>query len=38
VFLFGVAAFTWFMSGLFFGWSYEPAVRTLEAPVDAVRA
>ena len=25
VFLVGVGAFAWFMSGLWFGWSYEPA-------------
>lgn len=37
VFLFGVAAFTWFMTGLVFGWSYEPATRSLTAPAGAVR-
>jgi nitric oxide reductase subunit B len=36
VFLFGVAAFTWFMAGLLFGWSYEPAGRSLTVPVGAV--
>ena len=37
VFLFGVAAFTWFMAGLIFGWSYEPAARPQEAPAAAAR-
>ena len=37
VFLFGVAAFAWFMAGLVFGWSYEPAARSLSAPAGAAR-
>jgi nitric oxide reductase subunit B len=35
VFLIGVGAFTWFMAGLFFGWSYEPVAGRNEAPVGA---
>ena len=38
VFLFGVAAFTYFMSGLYFGWSYEPTGATKSVPVDAITA
>ena len=35
VFLVGVAAFTWFMSGLIFGWSYQPAGARHPAPAGA---
>jgi nitric oxide reductase subunit B len=35
VFLVGVGAFTWFMSGLFFGWSYEPTPVRNAAPAGA---
>jgi nitric oxide reductase subunit B len=35
VFLVGVGAFTWFMSGLVFGWSYEPAAARNAAPAGA---
>ena len=35
VFLVGVGAFTWFMSGLIFGWSYQPAGARHPAPAGA---
>ncbi len=35
VFLVGVGAFTWFMTGLVFGWSYEPAGARNAAPAGA---
>jgi nitric oxide reductase subunit B len=36
VFLAGVGAFTWFMAGLWFGWSYEPQSVRLAAPAAGV--
>jgi nitric oxide reductase subunit B len=33
-FLAGVAAFTWFMAGLWRGWSYEPAAETSDGPAE----
>jgi len=35
VFLAGVAAFAWFMAGLIFGWSFEPARSTGSSPAAA---
>ena len=35
VFLVGVGAFAWFMSGLWFGWSYEPTAERTGVPVTA---
>lgn len=36
VFLVGVGAFTWFMAGLWFGWSYEPTEAPEVAPATVV--
>jgi nitric oxide reductase subunit B len=33
VFLVGVGAFAWFMTGLWVGWSYEPTTETRPVPV-----
>ncbi len=40
IFLFGVAAFTWFMAGLWFGWSYrrEACPSGLQRPADSRQA
>jgi nitric oxide reductase subunit B len=35
VFLVGVGAFTWFMCGLWFGWSYEPTIESQRDPLMA---
>jgi nitric oxide reductase subunit B len=35
IFIVGVAAFTYFMSGLFFGWSYERTRASVAAPAGA---
>jgi nitric oxide reductase subunit B len=32
IFLVGVGAFAWFMSGLWFGWSYEPTTERKGTP------
>ena len=37
VFIAGVAAFTWFMAGLYFGWSYDRVPHQAPAPAGAAR-